>query len=66
MEEKERLSFEAALLNLQSVVEELEADEVTLKRSIFLYEEGIKLSNLCTSILEDAKLRIEKVNKQNG
>lgn len=65
MEEKERLSFEQALSRLQETVEELEKEDVSLERSVELYEEGMKLSKTCTELLENARLRIDKVNEQD-
>lgn len=65
MEQKERLSFEEALKKLQAIVSELEEEDVSLERSVQLYEDGMTLSQYCTSLLEDAKLRIEKVNEQD-
>lgn len=54
------------MLKLTAIVEQLESDEVTLENSITLFEEGMKLSRLCSSTLEDADLRIEQVNKTNS
>lgn len=65
MAEKERLSFEEALIKLESIVEQLEDEEITLEDSVNLYEEGVKLSHFCTEILEQAELRIEQVNEAN-
>jgi exodeoxyribonuclease VII small subunit len=65
MAEKERLSFEEALKKLESVVEQLEDEEITLEDSVQLYEEGVKLSQFCTEVLEQAELRIEQVNEAN-
>jgi exodeoxyribonuclease VII small subunit len=62
MSEKERPSFEEALRKLESIVKKLEDPEVTLEESIELYEEGMKLSKYCSETLEDAVLRIEKIN----
>ena len=62
---KERLNFEEALKKLTSIVEKLESDEVSLEDSITLFEEGVKLSKLCSTTLENAELRIEQVNKTN-
>jgi len=44
--EKERLSFEDALKQLESIVEQLESQEITLEDSVNLYEKGMKLSKL--------------------
>lgn len=63
---KELISFEEALTKLTSIVEKLESDEVTLEDSVTLFEEGMKLSKLCSTTLDDADLRIEQVNKTNS
>ncbi len=65
MAEKERLSFEEALNKLESIVEQLEDEEITLEDSVKLYEEGVKMSRFCAEILEQAELRIEQVNEEN-
>ncbi len=67
MTDKERLNFEDALSRLEEIVSELEDESIPLEDSIELYEEGIKLSNICTETLEQAESRIEKVHeKHNG
>ncbi|MEX0686428.1 MAG: exodeoxyribonuclease VII small subunit [Balneolales bacterium] len=58
-----KLSFEDALEKLSDIVKKLESDEVSLEDSISLFEEGMKLSKLCSTTLEKADLRIEQVNK---
>lgn len=63
MEEKEPLTFEEALKQLESTVKQLEDEQVTLEASVELYEKGLKLSRFCTQFLEKAELRIEQVNK---
>lgn len=65
MTEKERPSFEEALRELESIVSKLESDDITLEDSVKLYEEGIKLSKICTEVLEKAETRIKKVNEEN-
>ncbi len=66
MTKKESLSFEEALKRLENIVEGIEDDDKPLEESIKLYEEGILLANHCTGRLEDAKLRIEEVNRKQG
>lgn len=63
---KEPLSFEEALSRLETIVEELEDESITLDKSIELYEEGIELSRLCTETLEEAELRIKNVAEQQS
>ncbi|NET38589.1 MAG: exodeoxyribonuclease VII small subunit [Cyanothece sp. SIO1E1] len=62
--EKERLSFEDALKQLESIVEQLESQEITLEDSVKLYEKGMKLSKLCNQVLHQAELKIQEVNDQ--
>ncbi len=64
MSEKEQLSFEEALTRLEEIVKELETEDISLEDSIELYEEGIELSKTCTQKLEEAELRIEKVQER--
>lgn len=66
MAEKERQSFEEALSRLEVIVSELEDESVSLEKSIELYEEGLELASYCTKTLEEAELRIEKVNEQQS
>lgn len=63
MADQERPSFEEALKKLETIVEELEKEDITLEDSVKLYEEGVKMSRFCTEILENAELRIEQVNE---
>lgn len=66
MAEKEQPDFEKALSRLETIVRKLEDNSISLEESIKLYEEGIELSKLCTKTLEEAELRIEKVNEQHS
>lgn len=65
MVDKQRLSFEKALARLETIVEQLDEESLSLEESLELYEEGIKLSKECAETLEEAQLRIEKVNEEH-
>jgi exodeoxyribonuclease VII small subunit len=54
----ETLTFEDAFAELQSSIEELRSDTLTLDRSMALYERGIALAERCNSLLTGAELRI--------
>ena len=56
-------SFEAALQQLEQIVQKLEKGELPLEESLVLYEQGIKLSRLCHGKLEEAEGRIELLMK---
>ncbi|MBI4429096.1 MAG: exodeoxyribonuclease VII small subunit [Ignavibacteriales bacterium] len=60
-------SFEESLKRLEKIVESLEQGKVTLDEAVDLYEEGIRLSKLCSEKLKSAELRIKKLTKDmNG
>ncbi len=64
MSKKKELSFEESLLRLQEISELLESDETGLEKSIELYEEGVKLSKYCYSVLKDAELKVTELKKE--
>jgi len=59
-----KLSFEAALLKLESIVESMESGEVPLAELLAKFEEGNKLLKHCESRLKDAELKIEQLKKE--
>jgi exodeoxyribonuclease VII small subunit len=64
MTKEERPSFEEALTKLEAIVEKLDDDDITLEESVQLYEEGLKLSKICSKTLENAELKIEEIEKK--
>ncbi|MEX0771271.1 MAG: exodeoxyribonuclease VII small subunit [Balneolaceae bacterium] len=62
---EEQPGFEEALKKLEAIVEKLEDPDVSLEESIELYEEGVELSRYCSESLEEAVLRIEKINEKS-
>lgn len=66
MSKKERLGFEEALKRLEAVVDKLNDQDISLEESVTLYEEGIKLSKICSETLESAALKIEQIDQGNG
>ncbi len=53
------LKFEDALNRLEGIVKNLEAGKLPLKEALKLFEEGIKLSRVCSKRLEEAERRVE-------
>ena len=66
MSEKERPSFEQALEKLEEIVEKLSDQEITLEKSVELYEEGLRLSKICSETLENAALKIEQIDQSKN
>ena len=56
--------FEAAIAELDAIVKKLEEGDLSLEKSLELYERGIHLSRFCHSRLEDAERRIEILNER--
>lgn len=56
--EYEKLSFEEAMLELESVVGKLDSGEGTLDESISLFQKGVLLSKLCSARLEEIEQRV--------
>lgn len=59
MEELKVNDFESALKTLEDIVGKLENGDLTLERSLELFEEGVKISRFCSSRLEDAERKVE-------
>ena len=55
------LPFEAAIAELEQIVDRLEKGAVALEDSIQLYERGEQLKAHCDKLLKNAEMRIEKI-----
>ena len=61
------LTFEAALAELEAIVQRLERGQLDLEVSIEAYERGTALRRHCAAKLEEARLRVEKITfAKNG
>ena len=54
--------FESALAELDGIVRKMEEGDLTLEKSMELYERGLQLSRFCHTTLEAAERRIELLN----
>jgi len=63
--EAQAKTFEASLEALEQIVRELEKGELSLERSLELFERGIKLSRECQERLSQAERRIEMLMRDN-
>ena len=55
------LPFEAAMKELEAIVDKLERGQVALEESIAIYERGEALKAHCDRLLKSAEARIEKI-----
>ena len=58
-------NFESSLEELERIVRELEQGELTLEKSLELFEHGVKLSRECQERLSQAERRIEILMRDN-
>ena len=59
------IKFEEALKKLEKIVEDLENGNIPLDESLEKYEEGIRLSRICSKKLEAAKKKVEILLKSD-
>ena len=57
------VSFEDAVKKLESIVEEMESDELPLDKLLVRYEEGAKLVKACEEKLQSAETRITQLEE---
>lgn len=57
-----KLTFEDALIRLESIVRELEGGKIKLDDAVDAYEKATALKKFCEEKLKAAQLKIEKIN----
>ncbi len=57
-------NIETLMKQIESIIEELESDELDLDESIKKYEIGMSLIEKCKKILKESKLKIEILRKK--
>lgn len=55
------MTFEEAYTELEKIVAQMEGGTTTLDEAITLYERGVTLSRHCTTLLEKAELRVNRL-----
>ena len=65
MAKKTESNFESSLKELERIVEQLEAGDLPLERSLELFEQGVQLSRDCQRRLDDAERKVEILLKGN-
>lgn len=58
--------FEAALTELEKIVEKMEAGDQNLEEALKSFQRGIELARICQQGLKEAEQRVEKLVQQNG
>ncbi|HXG48504.1 MAG TPA: exodeoxyribonuclease VII small subunit [Methylomirabilota bacterium] len=60
------LPFEEAVQKLEAVVEAMEAGDLPLEGLLAQFEEGTRLVRICQGKLEEAELKIQKIERSAG
>ena len=58
--------FEAALAELEALVEQLERGELSLEHSLRDFERGVQLARSCQQALKTAELKVQQLVEQDG
>lgn len=66
MEQEQNVSFEEAMKQLEEIVSQLEHGDVPLEKAIDLFQQGMKLSQLCSQKLEQVERKIEMIVEVDG
>jgi exodeoxyribonuclease VII small subunit len=60
---KDGVGFEAALKELEAIVEAMESEDLPLETLLRRYEEGVKLAQVCQTRLAEAEQRIVQLEQ---
>lgn len=66
MEQRDELSFEEAMAQLEKIVKQLEEGDVPLEKSIALFQTGMELSKFCSQKLEHVEKKIDMLLEEDG
>ena len=58
--------FEAALAELEAIVEALEQGELSLDESLQRFERGVQLTRACQAALKNAEQKVEVLLRKTG
>ena len=56
--EKKEIDFEESMEKLEKIAKELESDKLSLNDSVKKFEEGMKISQDCKKVLDEAEKKI--------
>ncbi len=59
-------TFETAVARLEEITEELESGDISLEESLKRFSEGVKLAAWCEKELEQARLKVEMLTREDG
>ena len=60
------MAFEDAVKKLEKIVEEMEGGELPLESMLARFEEGTRLVKVCQGKLEEAEIKIQRLEKNSA
>ncbi len=66
MARRKKRDYEAAITELESLVDRLEQGDISLEESLKLYESGVLLSRDCQEALQQAEQKVQMLLQQSG
>jgi exodeoxyribonuclease VII small subunit len=63
---QKKLDYEAAVAELETLVERLEQGDISLEESLKLYERGVLLTRDCQEQLQAAEQKVQMLVQQSG
>ncbi|MEA3279258.1 MAG: exodeoxyribonuclease VII small subunit [Thermodesulfobacteriota bacterium] len=62
-----KLNFEKSMKQLEEIVQELESGDLSLEKAIKKFEDGVRLSKLCSKQLDETEKKVTMLLRdQNG
>lgn len=61
----EQLDFEAAIEELEALVDQMEGADLSLEASLAAYERGVRLTRHCQTALRQAELKVKKLSEDD-
>lgn len=65
-ERNDKMNFEEAYTRLSEISSEMDKSDLPLETAVNLYSEAVKLVDSCKKEINDAKLKIEKINNSGN
>ncbi|CDZ74448.1 Hypothetical protein ING2D1G_0254 [Peptoniphilus sp. ING2-D1G] len=59
-------SYESAFKKLEEIIKDLESEEISMEKSVEKYEEGLKLYEYCSKLLNEYEGRVKILMKEDS
>jgi len=60
------MTFEKAMASLEKIVHELESGDLPLEKALGKFEEGVRLTRLCSKKLDETEKKINLLMQEEG